>query len=710
MSSTHIRSAAAGPLLRALRAVTRLGFLILLVSGGPPSRAGQLPADSGGSPTPAPAGVAASPAPAAPKDLSEMSLEELISVKVTSVSKKAEPLSEASAAIYVLTGVEIRRAGCTTVADALRLVPGIHVGRVTSDSWAVASRGFTSEVDNKLLVLIDGRSVYTPLFSGVYWDVQDLVLEDIDRIEVIRGPGATLWGINAVNGVINIITADSRATTGGLITAGGGDADRAFGTVRWGGRLGGNGAARVYAKGFRHQTALEPDDERFGGWWDAVRGGFRADLSPTGADSYTLQGDLYDTATDLELILPGAERGYEDTLGTRRDQAGGNLLGRWTHHLQTGSELALQVYFDHTGRHDSLFGEDRRTFDIDLQHSLRPRKDLGLVWGVGYRVTRDHLDRTSFVDIRGGRWSRTDDIPSAFAQGDLSLASDRLRVTVGTKLDHNDYSGFEIQPNARLAFTPAAGQSAWLAVSRAVRSPSRAEHDGRLAMYAMPPGDPKNPTAFPLVAVLIGDPDFRSEVLTSAEGGYRLLLTRRLSLDIAAYLSRYERLRTYRTGSLDFHVGADPYVELPLLLVNNLDATSHGAEGAVDWRPLSRLHVRAVYSYLGIRFDENECVGALGERSGTSPKHMGSVHASLDAGRATQLDLVLRFADRLADLGVDGYTTMDARVAWSPLRALELSLTGRDLLAPRHAEFMSESKRPSTVVERSGYAAATWRY
>lgn len=710
MSASRVRGAAPGLLKWGLRVGPRLLLVFILSGLGGASLAAHRFGEPGDRPGAATAGLQTPPVPTQPEDISEMSLEELASIKVTSVSKKSEPLSEAAAAIYVLTGQEIRRAGCTTIADALRLVPGMHVGRIASDTWAVASRGFSTEVDNKLLVLIDGRSVYTPLFSGVYWDIQDLVLDDVDRIEVIRGPGATLWGVNAVNGVINIITADSRTTTGGLVTAGGGSLERAFGTARWGGRLGENGAVRVYGKGQRHRPALEPNDRRLDGWWDAFRGGFRADIAAGSGNTFTLQGDHYDTATDIEVLFPSTQSPYEEIHASRRHQSGENVIGRWTHRRPTGSELTLQAYYDHTGRHDWLFGENRRTVDLDLQHAFGPLRNLGVVWGMGYRVTHDRLDMTPFVDVRDNRRKRTDDVPSAFAQGDLSLARNRLRVTVGTKLDRNDYSGFEVQPSARVAWTPVEGHSTWLAASRAVRSPSRAEHDGRLYVYSLRPDDPENPTQFPLAAVLVCDPQFRSEVLTSFETGYRVLLSKRLSLDAAGYLSRYDRLRTYRTGSAVLRSGPRPYLELPLLLINGLTARTYGAEAAADWRPWSRVHLRAVYSYLGIQFDDHVNVGVLGERSRTSPKHMASIHASMDPGRATQCDVVLRFVDDLADLGIDAYTTLDARVAWSPLPELELSITGRDLLTPHHAEFLSESKRSNTVVERSGYAAATWRY
>ena len=412
-----------------------------------------------------PAGAQVAAGGGAGRDLAEISLDELVNLKVTSVSKKPENLSHAPAAITVITGEDIRRSGATTIAEALRLAPGLEVARQDSVSWAISSRGFNDIFANKLLVLVDGRSVYTPLFSGVYWDVQDTLLEDIDRIEVIRGPGAALWGANAVNGVINITTKTAKETQGGLVTGGGGTEERGFGSVRYGGKINDQSWYRVYAKYFNRDDSAMPAGGPAGDEWDGLRGGFRVDWEHSPPNLLTLQGDIYSGTEHQRYALATPTPPYSSLQPQKIQVAGGNLLGRWTHTFNEDADLRFQTYYDRTQRELEIFKEDRDTFDLDLQlhHPFGERQDI--VWGLGYRHTDSYNLKSNF-NLSFVPTDRKTEEYSALVQDEISLVRDRLRLTIGSKFEHNDYTGFEIQPSGRLLWTPHPRHSAWASISR----------------------------------------------------------------------------------------------------------------------------------------------------------------------------------------------------------------------------------------------------
>ena len=445
--------------------------------------------------------------------LKRLSIEELMDIEVTSVSRSAETLSSAAAAISVVTSDDIRRSGATTIPEALRGVPGLHVARRNSNSWAVSSRAFSSITSEKLLVLSDTRSIYTPLLSGVMWDVQDYLMQDIERIEVIRGPGASLWGANAVNGVINITTRHARNTQGTLLTATLGTEEQA-GAARYGGKFGESGFFRVFGQysdrdATFHPGATSSDDWRIG------HAGFRADWDASSSDALTLQADLYRAnigqfAPAITVIgRPGPQGNLEV------HAAGGNVLGRWRRQLAPGSDLQLRVYFDHTHRDDPSFHDDLDTVDLELQHRYVPSSRHEIVWGLNYRYT-DNSNRGNGIFAVAPEDSR-DQLIGAFAQDQFAI-SDALRLTLGTKLEHNDFSGFEVQPSVRLAWDVAPGQNAWAAVSRAVRVPTRLERD--IAVEATPPGS--NPRA-----VLLGNDDFDVGRVAGIRSGLSLATARR---------------------------------------------------------------------------------------------------------------------------------------------------------------------------------------
>ena len=512
-------------------------------------------------------------------DLLSLSVEDLLQIEVTTVSKRAQPLSEAPAAVTVITSEDIRRSGMTNVPDLLRMVPGLHVANIDSSTWAITARGFNGQFANKLLVMIDGRSVYTPLFSGVYWDVQDLLLEDIDRIEVVRGPGGTLWGANAVNGVINIITKEASQTQGLLVTGLGGNLDRVQAGVRYGGEL----SKRVHYRAYLKYVNRDDFDDRGGvpanDQWDAARGGVRVDWQLTDVDRLSLQGDYYGGETDeTSLLLSQSET----------DIGGGNAIGRWTHEFSEDSDLQLRLWYDRTERDGDLLGEDRDTFDVELQHRFSPFDRHDLVWGAGYRLTADEIDSSSGVLFDPD--SRTVQLANGFVQDEISVVEDLLSLTLGTKIEYNDYSHLEFLPNARALLTPWERHSIWAAVSRAVRAPSRAENDVALLVPSTPPP--------PHFLQLNGNSSFDAENLLAFELGYRVQPLTQVSFDVAAYYNDYDDLRSLEPRAALINFPAPGLVTVPLAAENRLDARGYGVEISGAWSVVDSWRLGAGYTLM----------------------------------------------------------------------------------------------------------------
>ena len=462
------------------------------------------------------------PAESGVAQLKELSLEELMDIEVTSVSKRPERLSETASAIQVITQEDIRRSGATRLPEALRLASNLEVAQIDSRRWAISARGFNSPFSNKLLVLIDGRTVYTPLFAGVFWDVQDTLLEDIDRIEVISGPGATLWGANAVNGVINIITKDAKDTQGTLLAGGGGTELRGFGGVRYGGAVAPNFRYRIYGKYFDRDGTVLPDGRDASDDWHQGQGGFRMDWDASESDVFTVQGDGYDG----RISQAGADA---------IDVSGANVIGRWSHTFYEGSELTLQLYYDRTHRDiPGEVSEDLDTYDVDFQHRFPLGERHDIVWGLGYRLIEDDVGNSPAVAFLPPQVSRQ--WFSGFVQDEIALVKDRVHLTLGTKIEHNDYTGFEFQPSGRLAWRLSEQQILWSAISRAVRTPSRIDRELFLRV-----DDPD--------LRIDGGPDFESEELLAYELGYRVQPFSRLGLSLAAYYNDYDDLRSRESQS-----------------------------------------------------------------------------------------------------------------------------------------------------------------
>jgi iron complex outermembrane receptor protein len=634
--------------------------------------------------------------------LTEMSLEELGSVEVTTASKAPEQVWRTAAAISVITREDIRRSGATTLAELLRMAPGVEVARIDNTHWAVGVRGFGDQFSKSVLVLIDGRSVYTPLFAGVLWAVQDTLLEDVERIEVIRGPGGTIWGANAVNGVINIITRRARDTHGPLATAAAGSVDHGLAGFRYGGGNGRGFDYRVYGKGFLRGTQFHQDEADFDEW-RMGQGGFQTSWAGAAGGSFTLQGDAYFGRVGQSVSLASFTPPSQATVHDPLDVSGGNLLAQWARQSSGGGRLQVLAYYDRTRLEGPQLVETRNTFDVDFIHHLRAYGRHSLTWGLGARVSPGAFTPTvATLDFTPHR--HTNSVYTAFVQDEINAVTDRLRLTVGSKVEHNDYTGFEVQPGARLLWTIGPHQSAWAAVSRAVRTPSRIERDFRLNALLAPS---------PLTYLQIdGSSEFDSERQVAYEAGYRVLAGPRVYVDVAAFHNVYDGLAAFGAASLTIDVvPVPPHATLHFPFANGVRGTTTGFEVAPEWKPTDWWQVKLAYSHL--RFDlENEPgntdTGSADTFEGSSPRHLFTAESRMDLGHGLELDLAYRHVSDLPARSVDGYGTLNARLGWGLARGLELSLIGQNLLQPRHAEF-GHDPPPIVRIRRGVTARIAWQ-
>ena len=637
-------------------------------------------------------------------DPTQISLEELLQIEVISLTKRAESRTAAAAAVYVITPDDIRRSGVTSLPEALRLAPGVQVARIDANKWAIGVRGFASRLSRSLLVLIDGRSVYSPLFAGVYWEVQDTLLEDVDRIEVVRGPGGTIWGANAVNGVINIITKNAQETQGGLLVGGGGSEEQGFGGVRYGGKIGSDLFYRVYGKVFNRDAAFHSQTPDFDDW-RMGQAGFRLDWDGHRGDTLTFQGDIYTGEAGQRTAVTTYAPPFRTTVEADADLDGGNLLGRWQHVFSATSDLSVQFYYDHTYRREPTFRESRHTADLDVQH----RFHISWPWpqeirvGFGYRLTSD--DTAAVPTIRFVPSRRTDQLFSAFVQDEIRVVGERLRLIIGSKFEHNDYSGFEIQPSLRLVWTLAPHQTLWGAVTRAVRTPSRVEHDLNLTGLL----DPQMPT----FNRAIGSDAFESEKLLAYELGYRLQPTPRLFFDVTAFYNRYHDLLSLEPGAPFVETAPTPaHVVVPLWIRNGIHGEGYGVELAADWQPFDWWRVSGTYAYLHLNLSRDQ--GSLDTSTaslteGSSPAHQVSLRSFMTLPGHVEFDLVWRYVDDLPSPDISSYLTLDARLGWHPLPSLTVAVVGQNLLTDHHAEFGGGSSGP-TEIERGVYGKVVWRW
>lgn len=646
-------------------------------------------------------------------DVTAMSVEDLMNMQVTSVSKRTQKVADAAAAVFVITQDDIERSGARSIPELLRMVPGLQVARIDENKWAIGSRGFNGRFDDKLLVLIDGRSVYTPLFSGVYWDVEDVPLDDIDRIEVIRGPGATLWGANAVDGVINIITKPAKDTQGGFTKVEGGDEQVNADSVRYGNKIGDKGYYRAYMKYFDWASSSSLGGQYAGDGWHQVRGGFRSDWNLSHADSLTVQGDVYNSRDGETLALPTLSAPYSTTFGNVGEYSGGNVLGRWTHSYKDDSSVSLQAYFDRTNYSDNyLFVDHESVYDVDFQHDFHVGKFQEIVWGAGYRSIQDR-NASSFTVAVMPNQAQYNQF-SAFAQDEISLLDQRLRVIVGTKLEHNDFTGFEYEPNIRFLGNISKTQSVWAAISRAVRIPALTEEGLRLNEAVVPPGTPPFNAPLPVIEAVYGSKQFQSEDLLAYEVGYRVQATSSFSADISAFYNNYSNLRTAEPGS-PFVEGSPVPTDLvmPFVAENKMAGGTYGIEPFFDWKVLPKWKLFGSYSYLqmDIHKDKNSLDPIADLPNGENPKHQFYFRSSLDLPKHIEQDLIVRHVTQLPGLNIPSYSSLDGGIHWKPMLNLELSFNGENWLDSRHMEFIPDFiNTVPTVITRTVYGSVSWSF
>lgn len=632
-------------------------------------------------------------------DLTRLSLEELTNVEVTSVSKSEEKYTQVAAAVTVITQEDIRRSGVTSIPEVLRLVPGVQVADVDSNKWAVGIRGFASRLSRSMLVLMDGRSVYTPLFAGVYWEVQDTLLEDIERIEVIRGPGGTLWGANAVNGVINIITKDSKDTQGGLTTIGGGSYEDGFAGFRYGHRTAQGSTYRIYAKFFDRDASFSRRGNDFDSW-RMGQAGFRTDSASEKLSRWTLQGDLYVGRTGQQTTITSFAPPFLQAVQDDAELSGGNILGHWQR-KGAKSDLAFRFYYDRTNRNEPSFEETRDTVNLDFQDQLRLADRYHLTWGLGYEVSSGEVTSVPTIAFIPSR--RTDNLYTGFVHTETKLLNDRIRLVAGTKLLHNSYSGFEVQPTARISWILSTRQNVWVSFTRAVRIPSRVEDD--LVLTALL--DPRVPS----FARILATKSFDSEKLLAYEAGYRASVSEKAFLTFNLFYNSHPNLLSLRLGTPFRELTpSPPHQIVPFSFENKLTGESYGSELSCDWLLASRWRVGGAYSFLKI--DLRNRSGGLDSSTsteGASPRHQVSFQSLFDLPGNLELDMFLRHVSRLPSQKIDSYTTSDARFAWHPTGKVELSIVGRNLLQAHHPEFGSGSS-DTREVKRSVYGKVTWHW
>lgn len=636
------------------------------------------------------------------EDLQRMSLDDLLQVELTTATRTPEVPARTPVAVTVITSEDIRRSGATSLVELLRFAPGVHVAQVDGNKWAVGIRGFADRLSRAMLVMIDGRTVYTPLFAGTYWEMQDTLLDDIERIEIVRGPGGTLWGANATTGIINIITRSATATQGALVTAAAGNVERGALAGRYGGPIGARGAYRVYGKWFNRGPGVHRDrgdvDE-----WQIGQGGFRADWTPSVDRTFTLQGDAYGGDAGQRLVATTYTPPYSQALNDDVSLAGMNVLGRWTAGSRGGANVTLQAYYDRTRRVEALFRETRDTIDVDFQQALAPLGRQRVLWGAGYRRSSDD---TAAVPIREFTPAAAAlQLFSVFAQDQISLRPEQLDAVVGARLAHNSYSGVEFQPSARLIWTPAAAHSVVLSATRALRTPSRVERD-----YTT--GSLVNPT-IPMFVRLQPSPEFDTEKLHGYEASYRVRPAGQVFVTVSGFFNHHQDLLGTSVGTTFAETTVSPpRLIVPLQFGNALHGNSHGVELTADVRPTRWWRWTAAYSGLRIQLtrDPGETDGSQEVRGeGGSPNHQVQVHSSVDLPGSLEMDWHFRYVTRLRAFAVPAYATSDLRLAWHLSRQFSLEMVGKNLHRATHLEFTAGASG-NVAIRRGAYARLIWRH
>ncbi|MDG4553346.1 MAG: TonB-dependent receptor [Candidatus Competibacter sp.] len=650
---------------------------------------------------------------AASPDLTQFSIEDLMQIKVVSAAKIEQAVQDTASAVFVITADDIRRSGVTNVMEALRLAPGVEVARIDSSRWAITIRGFNGRFANKLLVLIDGRSIYTSVFAGVYWELQDLFLPDIERIEVIRGPGGSLWGANAVSGVINIITKNSQNTQGGLAALTAGNEERAIAGVRYGGKLGDNAQYRVYGQFTERDGLVTPDGRDANDGWNIGKGGFRLDWTPSAQDKVAVQGDYYKGNFDQNYAFPTFVSAFSEQQLAKIDAAGGSVQARWEHQYSATSRMGLQAYYQYADREEPLYAVDTDTFDLDFQHSFALDDRQEIVWGLGYRRNGDRFADTMFATVDPA--SATTELFSAFIQDQVDLIPEQLRLTAGVKLERNDYTGWEWQPSIRMLWTPHTDHRFWAAISRAIRTPSRGEDTVQANLYVLPPSPLTG--NLPTLITLSGNSQLEAEKLIAYEIGYRARLAEQFSMDATVFYNDYAQVVGAVPGTPYLETGViPPYLVAPIQLQNAQSGYNAGFELAADWRPTQTWRLQLAYSYLYSDIENpNDPVSGGGEGSLNQISLLSSWNLSndleLDAwGRYVNKDDSIPTLSPFNRVKIDPYFSLNLRLGWRPRKDLAFSLVGANLLDKSHLEFIQEAYTYPVEVQRSVYGQMQWSF
>lgn len=635
----------------------------------------------------------------------ELSLEQLMGVEVRSVSRREERVFEAPAAVFVLTAADLRRTGVSSVQEALQLAPGIQAAQLRSSQWAIGSRGFAGQYANKLLVLIDGRSVYSRLFAGVIWEEENLPISEIERIEVIRGPGATLWGANAVNGVINIVTKAASATDGSLATARYGRDGQAEVALQHSGSAGEAWSYRLFANrkagdALGSLAGGESNDD-----WKLLRTGVRTMWKRAG-DRLTVSADAHQLKYGTNFPQARAEPPYLFQLPERNDFSGGHALARWERTLSPGSALTLQGYLSYNHRNAmSSLDEKERTIDLEVQHQLTIAERQRVVWGGGYRSVDEH--NRGILDMVFSPVRVTEQFFNAFVQDEIALVPHRAFVTLGGKLERNPYSGWELQPKASLSVLPSARQTLWASVARAVRIPASVDRNVDYPQAIIPSqvGGP------PTVVALVGNPDLGSEVLIASEAGYRVRPTSSVSIDLAVYWNHYPKVRIFERSEPQYVPTPPPgVVRIAATAQTTGRADISGAELLSRWEPTAGWVLEGVYSYLNWDYSRTPTALEQGaDRAGSAPRHQFRMRSASSLPGNIDVDLTYRYVADLPSFGVTSRHAVDGRLAWSPNAHIEWALGGRNMLSPPQAEFLSESRTIPSRIPWSVYSSVTVR-
>ena len=657
-------------------------------------------------------GITANQAGAATLDLTEFSIEDLMQVKVVSAAKMEQAVQDTAAAVYVITADDIRRSGVTNVMEALRLAPGVEVGRIDSSRWAITIRGFNGRFANKLLVMIDGRTVYNSQFSGVYWEIQDLFLPDIERIEVIRGPGGSLWGANAVNGVINIITKNTKDTQDGLVSLTAGSQERAIAGIRYGGNLGDDAHYRVYGQFTERDGLVTTDGHDAGDHWNIGSGGFRLDWTPSAIDTIAVQGNYYNGNFKQNYELPALDSPYSERQLASVNATGGSLQARWEHRYSATSAMGLQAYYQYSDRNDPLYIANAQTLDLDFQHNFALTDRQEIVWGFGYRRNSDQFTDTAISSVDPN--DAATNLFSAFIQDQVDLIAERLRFTAGLKVEHNDFSGWEWQPSLRMLWTPQPDHRWWAAISRSVRTPSRGEEDVQVNLFVLPPSPLTG--NLPTLFTIYGNSNLDAESVVSYEIGYRSQLAERFSVDATAFYNTYDNLiATVPTAPFPV-VGAVPsYLIIPIELQNAASGYDTGFELAADWRPTQdwRLQLGYTYLYQDTTWEGTRVFNPNGNLNQVS------LFSSWNLSHDLELDIWWRYVNQngsvrtLSSSGnvkIDPYSSLNLRLGWRPRKDLELSLVGANLFNAAHLETVQEAYTFPVEVELSVYGQLKWNF